>query len=104
MGLCRVILVVFFALWQIALTGYTYVAAGHAAREGARQLAVDASDTGKDPAYRKAAGGAPRRAAAGVHPDRAPPYRKAAEADLPETWRHGAVIEKRGDVTVSVHL
>jgi len=81
MGLFPVILVIFFALWQIALTGYTYVAAGHAAREGARQLAVDDSDSGKDP-----------------------PYRKAAEADLPATWRQGAVIEKRGEVTVSVEL
>ena len=40
MGLLPIVLIVVFALWQIALTGYTYVAAGHAAREGARQLAV----------------------------------------------------------------
>jgi hypothetical protein len=73
--------VIFFALWQIALTGYTYVAAGHAAREGARQLAVDDSDTGNDP-----------------------PYRKAAMADLPKTWQHGAEIKKDGSVTVSVKL
>ena len=69
MGLLPIILVVFFALWQIALTGYTYVAAGHAAREGARQLAVDDSDSGKDP-----------------------PYRKAAMADLPQD-----LAERRGD-------
>src|SRR3954470_8435735 len=81
MGLLPIILVIFFALWQIALTGYTYVAAGHAAREGARQLAVDDSDSGKNP-----------------------PFRKAAMADLPKTWQHGAVIEKEGTVTVSVKL
>ena len=41
MGLLPVLLVVFFALWQIALTGLTYVFAGHAANAGARELAVD---------------------------------------------------------------
>ena len=44
MGLFPIILIIFFGLWQMALTGFTYVVAGHAAREGARQLAVDASD------------------------------------------------------------
>ena len=81
MGLLPIVLIVFFALWQIALTGYTYVAAGHAAREGARQLAVDASDAGKDP-----------------------PYRKAAVNDLPDAWRDSADVRKFGSVTVSVHL
>ena len=68
-------------LWQIALTGYTYVAAGHAAREGARELAVDPpSDDGKGT-----------------------PYRKAGESrTCPSAWRNGAEIEVRGDVTVSV--
>ena len=65
----------------MALTGFTYVVAGHAAREGARQLAVDSSDTGK-----------------------MPPYREAARKDLPGGWREHAKIEKRGDVTVSVRL
>ena len=46
-----------------------------------RQLAVDSTDTGKNP-----------------------PYRAAARTDLPGGWRKGAQIEKRGDVTVSVRL
>ena len=75
-----VILIVFFGLWQIALTGLTYVLAGHAANEGARALAVD-SDDGRDPLYRK-----------------------AARAELPNGWRSNAEIHKRGDVTVSVSL
>ncbi|HET6547450.1 MAG TPA: TadE/TadG family type IV pilus assembly protein [Solirubrobacter sp.] len=75
MGLLPILLVIFFGLWQIAITGFTYVLAGHAAREGARELAVDADG-----------------------------YREAARQDLPSGWRHGAQIEKRGDVTVSVRL
>lgn len=39
-GLCGLILVIGLALLQMALAGYTLVLAGHAAREGARQLAV----------------------------------------------------------------
>ncbi len=81
MGLLPIILIIFFGLWQMALTGFTYVVAGHAAREGARQLAVDSSDEGK-----------------------MPPYREAARKDLPGGWRDHAKIEKRGDVTVSVRL
>ena len=82
MGLFPIILIIFFGLWQIALTGFTYVVAGHAAREGARQLAVDSSDTGKRPAV-------PRGGAQG------PPRRPGAS---------DAEIDKRGDVTVSVRL
>ena len=81
MGLLPVLLVVVFGLWQIAITGYTYVVAGHAAREGARQLAVLSDDTGKDP-----------------------PYRQAAREDLPKGWRPGAEITKPTDVTVKVSL
>jgi pilus assembly protein CpaE len=81
MGLLPVLLVVVFGLWQIAITGYTYVVAGHAAREGARQLAVLSDDTGKNP-----------------------PYRKAAREDLPKGWRRGAEITKPTDVTVKVSL
>ena len=55
MGLLPIVLVIIFALWQIALIGVTYVLAGHAANEGARELAVDSSDTGKNPPYREAA-------------------------------------------------
>ncbi len=81
MGLLPVLLIVIFGLWQIALTGYTYVIAGHAAREGARQLAVLPSDQGKDP-----------------------PYRNAAREDLPKGWRPGAEITKPTAVTVKVSL
>ena len=83
MGLFPILIVILFALWQIALTGFTYVTAGHAAREGARELAVDsARRRGTD----------------------ATPYREAAREDIPSAWRNGAEIEKRGDVTVSVQL
>jgi pilus assembly protein CpaE len=81
MGLLPILLVIFFALWQIAITGYTYVVAGHAARTGARQLAVLPSNAGDDP-----------------------PYRKAAERDLPPLWRSGASITKPTSVTVQVSL
>jgi pilus assembly protein CpaE len=81
MGLLPVLLIVIFGLWQIAITGYTYVVAGHAAQEGARQLAVLSSDAGKDP-----------------------PYRKAAREDLPKGWRPGAEITKPTAVTVKVSL
>ncbi len=81
MGLLPIVLVIIVALWQIALIGVTYTLAGHAANEGARQLATDSSDTGKNP-----------------------PYRDAARDDLPKAWRNSAKIHKRGDVTVSVRL
>jgi pilus assembly protein CpaE len=82
MGILPIVLLVCAALWQIALTGYTYVIAGHAAREGASQLAVDPSDPS----------------------DQIPPYRLAAQNDIPNGWRKHAQIEKRGDVTISVRL
>ena len=50
--------------------GYTYVLAGHAAREGARELAVDPTDGPKDK-----------------------PYRDVAQEDLPKAWRKDAKIE-----------
>jgi pilus assembly protein CpaE len=81
MGLLPILLIVIFGLWQIAITGYTYVVAGHAAREGARQLAVLPSDGGKTP-----------------------PYREAAREDLPKGWRDGAEITKPTSVTVKVSL
>jgi pilus assembly protein CpaE len=81
MGLFPIIIVIVLSLWQISLVGYTFVTAGHAAREGARQLAVDSSDSGNNP-----------------------PYRKAASKDLPGAWRKHAEISKRGSVTVSVRL
>jgi pilus assembly protein CpaE len=70
------------ALWQIGLIGFTYVIAGHAAREGARELAVDPSETPAD----------------------MPPYRQAARDDLPSPWRQHAHIFKDGEVTVKVTL
>jgi pilus assembly protein CpaE len=82
MGLAPLIFIIFLAVWQIGLTGFTYVLAGHAAREGARELAVDPSD--------------PHRTE--------PPYRKTASEDLPGAWRKGALIRKADPVTVSVRL
>jgi pilus assembly protein CpaE len=35
-----IILILGLLLWQVVLTGYTYVMAGHAARQGAHSLAV----------------------------------------------------------------
>jgi pilus assembly protein CpaE len=35
-----IIAVLVLALWQLGLVGYTYMSAGNAAREGARELAV----------------------------------------------------------------
>jgi pilus assembly protein CpaE len=81
MGLLPVVLFVFLALWQMALIGLTYVAAGHAANNGARKLATNPSDRGPDPAYRK-----------------------AALSDLAAAWRKGAVVEKEHGVSVSVTL
>jgi pilus assembly protein CpaE len=81
MGLVPILLVIVFGLWQIAITGYTYVVAGHAAREGARRLAVLPSDSGASP-----------------------PYREAAKQDLPKGWRPGADITKPTAVTVKVSL
>ena len=81
MGLFPVLMLVILFLWQVSLTGYTYVTAGHAAREGARELAVDPSGSGSGK-----------------------PYYEAAIEDIPGSWRKGAEIEVRGDVTVSVQL
>jgi len=67
----------------MGLLGYTYLLAGHAAREGARELAVNTVDTKTDK-----------------------PYRDAAEEDLPKAWRKDAKIEidKDDPVTVNVRL
>ena len=48
MGLLPVLIVIVLALWQVGLLGYTYLLAGHAAREGARELAVNTTDLPKD--------------------------------------------------------
>ena len=83
MGLLPVLALVILALWQVGLLGYTYLLAGHAAREGARELAVNTVDTKKEK-----------------------PYRDAAEEDLPKAWRKDAKIEidKDDPVTVNVRL
>jgi len=39
-GTTVIILIVALGLWQAVLAGYTYILSGHAAREGARQVAV----------------------------------------------------------------
>lgn len=68
-------------LWQVGLMGYTYMVAGHAAREGARKLAVDPTDTRTDK-----------------------PYRDVAEDHIPPEWRKGAQVVKTDPVTVKVTL
>jgi hypothetical protein len=78
-------------LWQIALTGYTYVAAGHAAREGARELATDPTDPSDDEGMSDK-----QRAKE--------PYYVAATEDLKRAWRKNSAIELRGEATVSVRL
>ena len=95
MGLFPVIALVFLGLWQIALTGYTYIAAGHAAREGARELATDPTSAKTDEEWREA-----RK----IDWDKEPAYHAVAREDLTGAWRKHARIELRGDVTVSVRL
>ncbi|HEX8102780.1 MAG TPA: AAA family ATPase [Solirubrobacteraceae bacterium] len=81
MGMLPILAVIVLGLWQIGLVGYTFMLAGHSAREGARELGTDPADTRTDK-----------------------PYRDVAEADLPKAWRKGAKIEKRADVKVRVSL
>ena len=49
MGLLPILAVILLGMWQIGLVGYTYMLAGHAAREGARELATDPTDDEKKP-------------------------------------------------------
>jgi pilus assembly protein CpaE len=95
MGLAPIVLGLVLCLWQIALTGYTYVAAGHAAREGARQLAVLETSPKDDAAWQD---DRPRDYGS------EPAYRSVAREDIPKAWRKGSDIRLRGDVTVSVRL
>jgi pilus assembly protein CpaE len=83
MGLLPVLIVVVLGLWQLGLVGYTYVIAGHAAREGAREYATDTTNE----ANKK-------------------PFRDVALEDIPKAWRHGADIRipKGDDVSVAVNL
>jgi pilus assembly protein CpaE len=82
MGLLPILIVFVLGLWQLGLVGYTYLIAGHAAREGARELATDPTNKPDDK-----------------------PFRRVAMEDLPNAWREGSDIELgRDDVTVSVRL
>ena len=73
-GLLPFLLAFLLGLWQLGLVGYTYVLAGHSAREGARELAV--SDD----------------------------YRDAAKDDLPKAWLRKARITEEDGSTVKVSL
>jgi len=86
MGLVPVLILFVLALWQLGLVGYTYVLAGHAAREGARMMAVNPTD-GKpgDAAYKK--------------------IRTRAMGEVPKAWRGGADVDVPKDQsTVAVRL
>lgn len=73
-GLLPFVLAFLLGLWQLGLVGYTYVIAGHAAREGARELAVSAD------------------------------YREVAEADVPKAWLRRARITEEDGSVVKVSL
>ena len=84
MGLLPVLAVILLAMWQIGLVGYTYMIAGHAAREGARELATDPTDDRK-----------------------LNPYERVAREDLPKAWRKGATVSlpgKADEVRVRVRV
>jgi pilus assembly protein CpaE len=81
MGLLPFLIVLLLGLWQLGLTGYTYLLASHAAREGARELATDPTD----------------------EPNKKP-YRDAALAQIPKAWKQRAEVEKSETVTVKVRL
>jgi pilus assembly protein CpaE len=77
MGLLPVLAVIVLGMWQMGLVGYTYMLAGHAAREGARELATDPADDVEKPKLN--------------------PYEEVAREDLPKAWRKGAEITLPGD-------
>jgi pilus assembly protein CpaE len=80
-GILPLLLIVVMLLWQIGLVGYTFMLAGHAAREGARELAIDTTDTVKDR-----------------------PYADTALEDLPTAWKKGARVDRANHQTVRVKL
>jgi len=87
MGLLPVLAAVILGMWQMGLVGYTYVLAGHAAREGARELATDPTATDK----------------------RDDPFERIAREDLPGAWAKSARVSLPGPkdepkVTVRVEL
>ena len=84
MGLLPIIAVILLGMWQMGLVGYTYMLAGHAAREGARELATDPTKT-----------------------EKLNPYERTAREDLPKAWAKTAEITlpgKRDDVKVEVRV
>lgn len=80
-GVLPIVAIVMLALWQLLLFGMTFVFAGHAARAGARALAVGN-----------------------------PGVTAVAEKDLPTAWRNGTSItdstngQGQGQVSVSVPM
>jgi pilus assembly protein CpaE len=80
-GILPLLLIVVMLLWQIGLVGYTFMLAGHAAREGARELAIDTTDTKQDR-----------------------PYADVAMDDVPKAWAKGAKVDRPDDHTVRVAL
>lgn len=76
-GLTGIIAVTVLLVWQAVLTGYTFVLGQHAAREGARVMAIAGGDAAQ--------------------------IASAAREDLPRAWRAGAQIDRDGDdVAVSL--
>ncbi len=74
-GVTVLLILLTLLIWQMVLTGFTYVIAGHSAREGARAMAVD------DPVAEK------------------------AREDVPGAWRDGMKVDEGSDyveVTLSV--
>ena len=82
-GLMPILIVLVLAIWQVGLAGYTYILAGNAAREGARELSTDNTDEKGDR-----------------------PYRERAEESLPGAWRRNAkvVIDPKDEARVVVDL
>ena len=80
-GVLPIVAIVMLALWQLLLFGMTFVFAGHAARAGARALAVGN-----------------------------PGVSAVAEKDLPNAWRNGTSVtdstngQGQGQVSVSVPM
>jgi pilus assembly protein CpaE len=75
LGITFVVMIIFAAMWQGILMGYTAMLGAHAANEGARRLAV--------------------------HQD----FEGAAMADLPSAWRPGAEVSASGSaVTVRLKV
>ena len=70
MGVLFPLALVVLALWQVGLLGYTYLMAGHAAREGARELAVNTVDTEEGQAVPRRGGGGPAEGVAQGREDR----------------------------------